>query len=338
MTKYTKLRLGNCIKAGFLGAILTIFSILEEGDFKIQYPIVGFISGFFTGVFELFVYRERLRKLPFIIGLFIKSTSYTITVYALILLALSLTYKITGNTSAGNILDNFMKKESIMLALQAFKGSVFIVFLFQLDTLLGDGAFRRYVFGKYHIPRKQDMVFMFLDIKSSTKLAEMLGDENYYSLIDDFFHDISEPIIDSDAEIYKYVGDEVIICWPIEKGLAPPTAVDLFFNIKQKIRKRKDHYIARYGVIPEFKAGIHEGSVISALIGDIRKEIVYNGDVLNTTARLQEICNEQQAELLISDSLYHKLKWTGRYTAQSLGVVQLKGKLKPIEVFSINEH
>jgi len=130
----------------------------------------------------------------------------------------------------------------------------------------------------------------------------------------------------------------VIICWPIEKGLAPPTAVDLFFNIKQKIRKRKDHYIARYGVIPEFKAGIHEGSVISALIGDIRKEIVYNGDVLNTTARLQEICNEQQAELLISDSLYHKLKWTGRYTAQSLGVVQLKGKLKPIEVFSINEH
>lgn len=231
MTKYTKLRLGNCFKAGLIGAILTLFSILEEGMLKIQYPIVGFIAGFFTGVFELFVYRERLRRLPFILGLLIKSVSYTAAVYVFLVFVLTVFYKLTGYANIHNILLNFVKKESVILAIQAFKGSLFIVILFQLDTLLGDGAFRRYVFGKYHIPNKQDMIFMFLDIKSSTKLAEMLGDEKYYSLIDDFFHDLSEPIIDSDAEIYKYVGDEVIICWPIEKGLTPPTAVDLYLSL-----------------------------------------------------------------------------------------------------------
>lgn len=338
MTKYTKQRLYNCVKAGILGALLTLLTVIDEGTIQFKYPIVGFISGFLTGVFELFIYRDRLRNINFFIGLLIKSVSYTITVYILILFVLSLVYRITGNLDAANILDNFINKEFLMITIQAFKGSVFIVFLFQLDALLGDGTFRKYVFGKYHKPHKQDMVFMFLDVKSSTKLAETLGDEMYYLLIDDFFHDISEPIIDSDAEIYKYVGDEVIICWPIEKGLAPPTAVDLFYNIRYKIRKRRDHYITRYGVIPEFKAGIHEGSVITALIGDIRKEIVYNGDVLNTAARLQELCNEYDAGLLISDSLYHKLKWTGRYAAKSLGTIQLKGKLKPMEVFQIEEH
>lgn len=338
MTKFTKQRINNCFKAGILGALLTLINVLEEGTVQLKYPIVGFIAGFLTGVFELFIYRNRLKNVNFFVGLLIKSVTYTISVYLIILFSLSLIYRITGNLDAANILDNFINSEFLLITFKTFKGSLFIVFLFQLDALLGDGTFRKYVFGKYHKPQKEHMVFMFLDVKSSTKLAETLGDEMYYSLIDDFFHDISEPIIDSDAEIYKYVGDEVIICWPIEKGLTPPTAVDLFFNIRHKIRKRRDYYISRYGVIPEFKAGIHEGSVITALIGDIRKEIVYNGDVLNTAARLQEICNDYNAGLLISESLYRKLKWTGRYSAKSLGVIQLKGKLKPMEVFQIEEH
>jgi adenylate cyclase len=87
-----------------------------------------------------------------------------------------------------------------------------------------------------------------------------------------------------------------------------------------------------------FKAGMHGGMVVSALIGDIRKEIVYSGDVLNSSSRLEELCNDYNAELLISDAVYHRLKWTGRYDTRSLGVLQLKGKLKPMEVFAIDEH
>jgi adenylate cyclase len=338
MTKYTRQRLKNCFKAGVLGALLTLFSLIQEGNFKILYPIVGFISGFITGVFELFIYKERLRKINFFLGLFIKSVSYTFTVYILILIVLSLTYVITGSANAGDILNNFINKEFLVITFEVFKGSVLIVFLFQLDDLLGDGTFRKYITGKYHEPKKQDMIFMFLDVKSSTKMAETLGDDKYYKLLDDFFHDVSEPIIESDAEIYKYVGDEIIICWSLENGITSPNAIDLFFNIKHKIRKKKEVYLERYGIIPEFKAGIHDGSVITALIGDIRKEIVYNGDVLNTASRLQSLCNEHNAELIISDSLYQKIHWTGRYEVIGLGVIQLRGKNIPMQVYKISEH
>lgn len=338
MSKYTRRRIANCFKAGIIGGLLSLLSIVEHGQFHLRYPVVGFIAGFFTGVFELFIYRKSLRNINFFLQLIIRSTTYTITVYFTIILFLTLYLEITGSVNARDLIERFMDKELINVLIQAFKGSVLIVFLFQLDDLLGDGTFRRYMSGRYHRPRKQEMVFMFLDIKSSTKLAEELGDEKYYSLIDDFFHDISRPIIECDAEIYKYVGDEVIIMWPMDKAVQSPNCVDLFFMIKQKLRRKKEYYISKYGVVPVFKAGMHGGMVVSALIGDMRKEIVYSGDVLNTSSRLEELCNDYNAELLISDAVYHKLKWTGRYDARSLGVLQLKGKLKPVEVFAIDEH
>lgn len=318
--------------------VLSFLPFLEEGGIHFQYPIVGFISGFLTGFFELFIYRQRLRKMNFIVQMTVKSVSYTITVYFVIILALTIYLELTKSVNAQGLLDKFTDKELFIILAQAFKGSIVIVLLLHLDDLLGDGTFRRYMSGKYHKPHKQEMVFMFLDIKSSTKLAEELGDDKYYSLVDDFFHDISKPIIECDAEIYKYVGDEVIIMWPIEKAVESPNCIDLYFMIRHTIRRKREYYMNKYGLLPVFKAGMHGGMVVSALIGDIRKEIVYSGDVLNTSSRLEEICNDYNAELLISDSVYNKIKWTGRYNANSLGILQLKGKLKPVEVFSITEN
>lgn len=337
--KYTNNRLKNCFKAGILGLILTSISLVEDiSQAHWEYPFVGFISGFFTGVFELFIYRERLRNLNFVFGLLLKASSYTITVYIAIVLVLGAVATITGNSNIQSELQRFIDKDFFLLLWQAFKGSIIIVFLLQLDVLLGDGAFRRYMSGKFHKPKKQNMVFMFLDMKGSTKMAEKLGDEKYYSLVDDFFHDISRPIIESEAEIYKYVGDEVIIMWTLDKALKEPTCVDLFFYIKRKIRRRKDYYIDKYGMMPEFKAGLHSGPVVSAIIGDIRKEIVYSGDVLNTASRLQESCNDMNVDILISDTLKTALPWVGKYNLISKGNVLFKGKIQEMEIFTITEN
>lgn len=337
--KYTTNRIKNCLKAGILGLVLTSISLVEDiSQAHWEYPFVGFISGFFTGVFELFIYRERLRNLNFIVGLLLKSISYTITVYVAIVIVLGAFSALTGNRDIELELQRFIDKDFFLLLWQAFKGSIIIVFLLQLDVLLGDGAFRRYMSGKFHKPRKQNMVFMFLDMKGSTKMAETLGDEKYYSLVDDFFHDISRPIIESEAEIYKYVGDEVIIMWPLDKGLKDPNCIDLFFYIKRKIRRRKAYYIEKYGMIPEFKAGLHSGPVVSAIIGDIRKEIVYSGDVLNTASRLQESCNEMNVDILISDTLKTSLPWIGKYNAVSKGEILFKGKIQEMEIFTVTEN
>lgn len=69
-------------------------------------------------------------------------------------------------------------------------------------------------------------------------------------------------------------------------------------------RLSKEEY---YGLVPEFKAGAHSGEVIAAEIGDLKKGIVFSGDVLNTAARIQGECNRLGRRLLVSRELMEQL-------------------------------
>ena len=87
---------------------------------------------------------------------------------------------------------------------------------------------------------------------------------------------------------------------------------------------------------PEFKAGLHFGKVVSAQIGDLKREIVYNGDVLNTTARIRDECNKYQRDCLVSGSLMHRLKSIDDFQWERLNVVTLRGKETEVELYSMS--
>ena len=50
-----------------------------------------------------------------------------------------------------------------------------IILLIQINRLLGKGNLAKLVAGKFHTPREELRVFMFLDLKASTTIAEQLG-------------------------------------------------------------------------------------------------------------------------------------------------------------------
>ena len=66
-------------------------------------------------------------------------------------------------------------------------------------------------------------------------------------------------------------------------------------------------YQDKFGLIPEFKAGVHFGEVSRGRVGFIKKELLFTGDVLNTTARIQSLCNKLESNLLISKMLRDKI-------------------------------
>jgi len=88
------------------------------------------------------------------------------------------------------------------------------------------------------------------------------------------FHEISEPVRSTNAEIYQYIGDEVVFTWKTDEGLANSNCLRIFFKIQEKVYNNRKYYRDKYGDIPYFKAGLHFGEVISAQIGDIKREIV----------------------------------------------------------------
>jgi len=205
----------------------------------------------------------------------------------------------------------------------------------QLDRLLCPGVLVRVLLGRYHRPRREHRVFMFLDLKSSTSIAERLTKEAYYSFVNDFFRDLSLPVLNAGGEIYQYVGDEVVLTWKQKVGTRDVNCLRVFFAIDAEIENRKEHYLDRYGVVPDYKAEAHLGEVITAEIGDLKKEIVYNGDILNTAARIQAMCNELQRRFVASKQLIQALVVPEDFSIEELGAVTLRGKAEPLELVGL---
>lgn len=180
-----------------------------------------------------------------------------------------------------------------------------------------------------------EKIFMFLDLKGSTTMAEKLGHVKYFSLLSDFFSDISDPIEQRGGEIYQYVGDEVVITWPIDAGLRQANCLQTFFDIQTVIQQKGQEYTRKFGLIPTFKAGIHSGMVSTGWVGKMKKEIVYSGDVLNTTSRIEGLCNKLQQPVLLSETLLtHLSDQLPQHAAEEVGMISLRGRNEPVKLYA----
>lgn len=207
--------------------------------------------------------------------------------------------------------------------------------LLQVSSKFGQGTFWDIIRGKYNTPKVEKRIFMFVDINSSTTIAERLGDESYHELLHDFFADITEPIVNNKGNIYQYVGDEVVLAWNYQDGKENANCLKCFFDMKLKILKMKERYLEKYGLLPTFKAGIHCGKVVAGEIGIIKRDITYSGDVLNTTSRIQSMCKEFKVELIASSEVIKELSLAGKYITQPLGSITLRGKTNDIMLNSL---
>jgi adenylate cyclase len=209
--------------------------------------------------------------------------------------------------------------------------------LLQINSKFGQGIFWSLMKGKYNTPKEEKRIFMFLDLNSSTSIAEQLGDKKYHAFLKDFYADITNPILDNKGEIYQYVGDEVVIAWRYNDGIEHSQCVRCFFDIKDRMVILKNKYIERYGVWPSFKAGMHCGMVVVGEIGNIKRDITYSGDVLNTTSRIQALCKEFRQEVIASAELVNELRPLHKFAALDLGTIKLRGKEKQMPLIALGE-
>jgi adenylate cyclase len=106
--------------------------------------------------------------------------------------------------------------------------------------------------------------------------------------------------------------------------------------MQKEIDKKANIYITKYGLVPEFKAGVHGGVVVASEIGNLKRAHAYHGDVLNTAARIQAKCNELGYDLLVSKSMFTEISAKLRKAFCRIGALPLRGKQKEVIVYGLN--
>jgi len=84
--------------------------------------------------------------------------------------------------------------------------------------------------------------------------------------------------------------------------------VRCFFWSRDALAREAARYTRDVGEVPRFRAGLHGGTVTAGELGDLRRQIVFVGDILNTAARLEEYAKRTGLELVVSDALLKRLE------------------------------
>ena len=208
-------------------------------------------------------------------------------------------------------------------------------FVFQMNRMIGTNVLRYFVAGVYHRPKLEERVFLFIDLDGSTKLGEQLGSARYFELLRRFVDDLTTPILDARGEIYQYAGDEIVVTWDLANGVHDANCVRCFFGMRETIARAASRYRREFGVAPHFRGGVHGGTVTAGELGDLRQQIVFVGDILNTAARLEQYAKRMALDLVISSALLERVVLPPGITARPCGALDLRGKDSPVTAYGL---
>ena len=205
----------------------------------------------------------------------------------------------------------------------------------QLRRVLGPETLFALLVGRYRRPVHEERAFAFLDLTDSTAWAERLGPLAFTDFKNDFFADVAEPVLATGGRIVQYVGDEVMVSWPMKRAEQDAAPLRFFFLVEERVAARAARYQKRYGAVPSFKCGVHGGEVVTAEVGDLKRDIVHSGDVVNTAARIEGECRPRGHRLLVSDEMLARMPAPPEMAHLALGDAALRGKSQSVGLVSV---
>ena len=224
-------------------------------------------------------------------------------------------------------------------SLVSLVGVVAATLLLSVNELLGPGTLFAFAAGRYYHPRIEERALLFIDMRGSTAIAERVGELRILDLLNRFVADVSIAVADAGGEIHKYVGDEVIATWRPAPGANEAACVRACFGAFDRIAAQRSSYERDFGLVPDFRAGLHFGPIAVGELGSVKKEIALIGDTMNTTARIVEACRETGARVLASAALMERVAaLPPGVRRRRLGELPMRGKAHPLELFVLEAH
>jgi len=204
-----------------------------------------------------------------------------------------------------------------------------------IANIIGPRAFLNFVTGRYHAPIEENRFVLFVDIAGSTGLAERLGGVGIHRLLDRTFRLLTLAVVDYRGEVLNYVGDEVIVTWREDGGAIECRPLRCFMAMRDELARASAQMEREFGAVPRIRGSLHFGPVIIGEIGDVKRAIVFNGDVMNTAARLEELSRNVEGGFLASRAAMERFNSPPPFAVSDLGRLPIRGRADGIDVVGI---
>jgi adenylate cyclase len=214
--------------------------------------------------------------------------------------------------------------------------SVLFNFGFAITNLIGARSLLNFLTGRYHAPVEENRFVLFVDIAGSTGLAESLGGLAIHRLLDRTFRLLTLSVVDYRGEVLNYVGDEVIVTWPERDGAVDCRPLRCFLAMRDGLVHAAGQFEREFSVVPRIRGSLHFGPVIIGEIGDVKRAIVFNGDVMNTAARLEELSRQVDGGFLASRAAMQRFSSAPPFAVRDLGRLPIRGRVDGIDVVGID--
>jgi PAS domain S-box-containing protein len=193
------------------------------------------------------------------------------------------------------------------------------------------------------VVRRQDVAVMFIDIVGFTGISEIVAPERVVALLRSFYRRMSHVIFAHGGSIEKFAGDALMALFGVPNPgrhdatsalLAALGMIDELdrWNVK-RIRSGRGPIDARISV--------HFGT---AVLGDIgtRESMTFTaiGDTVNTASRMQALCRDLSARLVVSQPLVVRVRQESGTDEPALtrladgGSHRLRGRSQRIHVWT----
>lgn len=300
--------------------------------------LIVFIMSFLIGYVLVFNFKRNSRNLPLWMNFITKTALLVLLAFVMnFLIHFTYSFFISGLSPVYALIDFNRDAFNTYWILEKLPSWFLIFFVTQLLIEIiekySPGIFIDIFFGKYVHPRIEKRIVMFIDLKDSTPIAEKLGHQDYFRFIRDFIYFISTALIEYGGRIYQYVGDEIVVSWPYNLRNSK-RCMEALIEARKLLQRNGERFRRKYGIVPEFRVGIHAGEVTVGEIGVIKKDLAMSGDTMNTTARIRSACSELNQKFIISKDFLDSVDLK-EWQAESLGVVDLKGKTNGVELFAL---
>ena len=264
MTLKNRYRLADFLSTLFIWLLsISILSVVKLQDLNDQYVkeiygnpyitksnlyylilVLGLSSGSLFGLLNSLVYPQFIKSNSFIKNLFIRSIFF--------LLVFFVSYSILITVYKSNFLAPYNTQKELQLESSIL---VFLLITILINSLcdfillvrknIGPSYFGYLLKGKYVSPKEEERVFMFLYLASSTPIAEKIGHLKFSLMLQDCFQQLSSIILDYEAEIYQFVGDEAVLTWKVNHRLNLEDCISLYFHFAQLLNHQKDQFIRK---------------------------------------------------------------------------------------------